>query len=121
MVEEKRFYKLSEVARILGKTRVTIWVNYIKTGKLKAFRTGKNWEVDKAELERFIGRSIDSVQKEYLTPKECATVLNRDIWTIRRYITTGLNGLFLKARKINGVWMVHKQDLDKFIEERMGN
>lgn len=120
--EEQQFYKLREVAVIIDKNKQTVW-QYIKNGKIQGVRIGRDWKVSKAELERYLGHPVMSKTpiKEFLTTRDCGEILGYDMWTIRRYILDGINGLKLKAQKINGVWLVHKTDLDNFIKERMGN
>jgi excisionase family DNA binding protein len=119
--EEKQFYSIPDIALILERRKQTIW-EYIKYGKLKGVRIGRNWKVSKEELERFVGHSVasDKPVKEFLTTQDCGDIMGLDKWSIRRYISYGINGLFLKARKVNGAWLVHRTDLDNFIKERMG-
>jgi excisionase family DNA binding protein len=50
---ELKVYTLKEVAEILQVTRRTIY-NYIKDGKLKAFKMGKYWRVRHEDLKEFI-------------------------------------------------------------------
>lgn len=118
--EEQQFYKLTEVAQIIGRDRLVVW-KYVKDGKIKAMKFGRVWKVPKDELERYLGHSIvsNTPVKEFLTTRDCGEILSYDMWTIRRYIQDGINGLKLKAQKVNGVWLVHKTDLDNFIKERM--
>lgn len=119
--EEKQFYSISDVAKILERRKQTIW-EYIKYGKLKGVRIGRNWKVSKEELERFVGHSIvsDKPVKEFLTTMDCGDIIGCEKESIRRFIISGDKGLFLKAQRVNGVWLVHRTDLDNFIKERMG-
>jgi excisionase family DNA binding protein len=118
--EEKQFYSISDVAKILERRKQTIW-EYIKYGKLKGVRIGRNWKVSKEELERFVGHSIvsDKPVKEFLTTMDCGDIIGCEKESIRRFIISGDKGLFLKAQRVNGVWLVHRTDLDNFIKERM--
>jgi excisionase family DNA binding protein len=119
--EEKIFYSLLDVSKILERRKQTVW-EYIKYGKLKGVRFGNNWKVSKDELERFVGHSVtsDKPVKEFLTTEDCGDIIGCGKECIRRYIISGDNGLYIKAQKVNGVWLVHKTDLDNFIKERMG-
>ena len=118
--EEKQFYSISDIAKIRDCSKQRVW-EYIKYGKLKGIKIGRNWKVSKEELERFLGHSIVSGEpvKEFLTTQDCGEILGLDKWSIRRYIISGINGVFLKAQKVNGVWLVHRTDLDRFISVRM--
>ena len=120
--EEKQFYSISDIAKIRDCSKQRVW-EYIKYGKLKGIKIGRNWKVSKEELERFVGHPIVSGEpvKEFLTTQDCGDILGLDKWSIRRYIISGINGVFLKAQKVNGVWLVHRTDLDNFIKERMHN
>jgi len=50
---EKEFYTAEELA---GKLRVNIMTiyRYIKAGKLKAYKLGKEFRIDKEEFNRFL-------------------------------------------------------------------
>ena len=47
-----RVYTLEEVCEILSITKRTVY-NYIKAGKLKAFKMGKYWRVTEESLRAF--------------------------------------------------------------------
>ena len=48
-------FTLTEVASILRVGRVTAW-RLVTSGKLRAFRAGKNWRVQQVDLEKFIDK-----------------------------------------------------------------
>ncbi|MCD6510613.1 MAG: IS607 family transposase [Thermoprotei archaeon] len=50
----ERFYKVSEVARMLNVSAVAVR-KWIKSGKLGARRIGKLWMIPESELKRFLG------------------------------------------------------------------
>lgn len=52
MAKDIEVYTLKEIQDLLQVTRRTLY-NWIKGGKLKAFRIGKEWRVTKEELQRF--------------------------------------------------------------------
>lgn len=52
MAKDIEVYTLEEVQRLLQVTRRTLY-NWIKSGKLKAFRAGRQWRVTKEALEDF--------------------------------------------------------------------
>lgn len=52
MAKDIEVYTLKEIEDLLQVTRRTLY-NWIKGGKLRAFRIGKEWRVAKEELERF--------------------------------------------------------------------
>lgn len=52
MSKDIEIYTLEEIQEILHVTRRTIY-NWIKDGKLKAFKVGKGWRVTREALEDF--------------------------------------------------------------------
>jgi len=52
MAKDLEVYTLEEIAELLQVTRRTLY-NWIKDGKLKAFKIGKQWRVTKEALEDF--------------------------------------------------------------------
>lgn len=52
MAKDIEVYTLKEIEDLLHVTRRTLY-NWIKGGKLKAFRIGKEWRVTKEALEEF--------------------------------------------------------------------
>lgn len=52
-MEKITVYTLKEVAKILKVSRQTIY-NYLKAGRLKATKIGKEYRVTKEDLEEFI-------------------------------------------------------------------
>ena len=52
MAKDIEVYTLKEIEALLHVTRRTLY-NWIKGGKLKAFRIGKEWRVTKEALEEF--------------------------------------------------------------------
>jgi excisionase family DNA binding protein len=49
-------YTVKEVAIILKVTYRTVW-NYIKAGKLKAGKIGREWKVAETDLREFVNNS----------------------------------------------------------------
>lgn len=52
MAKDLEVYTLKEIEELLMVTRRTLY-NWIKGGKLQAFRIGKEWRVTKEALEKF--------------------------------------------------------------------
>jgi len=50
---EKEFYTPAELAEKLRVNKMTIY-RYIKAGKIKAYRLGKDFRIDIKEYERFL-------------------------------------------------------------------
>ena len=48
-----KFYTLKEVEQILKISPRTMH-NYIKDGKIKAFKVGQNWKISEEDLQKFI-------------------------------------------------------------------
>ncbi len=53
MDEKKEFYRAEYLAKKLDVNIMTIY-RYIKGGKLKAYKIGKEYRIDKEEFERFL-------------------------------------------------------------------
>lgn len=52
-MNDKQFYTAQELAETLGYNIMTIY-RYIKSGKLKAYKVGKEFRIDKNEFEKFL-------------------------------------------------------------------
>ena len=52
-MNEKEFYRAEDLAEKLGVNIMTIY-RYIKAGKLKAHKIGKEFRIPKDEFERFL-------------------------------------------------------------------
>jgi len=53
MKKEKEFYKPQEVAEMLRVNMMTIY-RYVKAGRLKAYKIGGEFRIDKEEYTRFL-------------------------------------------------------------------
>lgn len=51
--KEKQFYTAQELAEMLGFNIMTIY-RYIKSGKLKAYKFGKDFRIDNAEFQSYL-------------------------------------------------------------------
>ena len=56
MTEKREFYLAEELAKKLRVHIMTIY-RYIKAGKLKAYKIGKEFRVDKNEFQAFLKRA----------------------------------------------------------------
>lgn len=54
--QEKEFYKAEDLAEKLDVNIMTIY-RYIKAGKIKAYKFGKEFRVEKNEFESFLKKS----------------------------------------------------------------
>jgi len=52
----KDFYTAKELAEILSLNVMTIY-RYIDAGKLKAYKIGKEFRIERAEFERFMNKA----------------------------------------------------------------
>lgn len=50
---EKDFYKAEDLAKSLEVNIMTIY-RYIKAGRIKAYKIGREFRIDKKEFERFL-------------------------------------------------------------------
>ncbi len=53
MIKEKAFYKAEDLAKMFEVNIMTIY-RYIKAGKLKAYKIGREFRIDKIEFNRFL-------------------------------------------------------------------
>ncbi len=73
---DKDFISTTELAKVLGISRVAVFKK-IKSGKIKAFKVGRNFVIDKKELGKIlekgltdkqrteIGKAVEKTVKEY--------------------------------------------------------
>ena len=52
---QKEFYKTEELAEKLRVSVMTIY-RYIKAGKVKAYKIGKEFRIDKSEFQSFLNK-----------------------------------------------------------------
>jgi len=55
MAQEKEFYLVEELAKRLRVSNMTIY-RYIKAGRLKAYKIGKEFRIDKNEFNKFLDK-----------------------------------------------------------------
>jgi len=55
-MEQKELYTARELAEKLRVNIMTIY-RYIKAGKLKAYKIGKEFRIDKKEFQRFLNKT----------------------------------------------------------------
>ena len=53
MTKDKEFYKAEDLAELLEVNIMTIY-RYIKSGRLKAYKIGRDFRIDKAEFQSFL-------------------------------------------------------------------
>lgn len=53
MIKEKEFYKAEDLAELLEVNIMTIY-RYIKAGRLKAYKLGREFRIDKNEFNTFL-------------------------------------------------------------------
>lgn len=57
MIKDKQFYKAEDLANLLDVNIMTIY-RYIKSGRLVAYKIGREFRVDKNEFNRFLKNAI---------------------------------------------------------------
>ena len=55
-MKQEKFYTARELADILKLNIMTIY-RYIKAGKLKAYKIGKEFRIEKKEFQRFLDKT----------------------------------------------------------------
>lgn len=58
----KQFYSTTELAKLLGISRITVFKK-IKKGEIEAVRIGRNYAIDKKYLPQLKGRALNSQEK----------------------------------------------------------
>ena len=53
MIKEKDFYKAEDLAKLLEVNIMTIY-RYIKAGRLKAYKLGREFRIEKSEFNTFL-------------------------------------------------------------------
>jgi len=53
MIKEKAFYKAEDLAKLLEVNIMTIY-RYIKAGRLRAYKIGREFRIDKKEFSDFL-------------------------------------------------------------------
>jgi excisionase family DNA binding protein len=53
MSKEKEFYKAEDLAKLLDVNIMTIY-RYIKAGRLRAYKIGREFRIDKEEFQAFL-------------------------------------------------------------------
>lgn len=61
----KNYFSVSELAEILGISRVAVFKK-IKKGEIKAKRFGRLWLIKDKELKNILGKVLTSTQKKFL-------------------------------------------------------
>ncbi|HUX36195.1 MAG TPA: helix-turn-helix domain-containing protein [Candidatus Paceibacterota bacterium] len=56
MPSPKEFYLVEELAEKLRLSNMTIY-RYIKAGKVKAYKFGKEFRIDRVEFEKFLNKT----------------------------------------------------------------
>lgn len=64
-MENKRFYTVLEVAKMLGISRIAVFKK-IKSGELRAKKIGRNFAFAKNEVEAILGKSLSRDQKKVI-------------------------------------------------------
>lgn len=81
-IDKDNYYSITETARILGVSRVTIWKR-IQAGKLKAERIGHIFAIPKSEFGHIKATELTEAQKKVIeegvkkTVKEYGETLKR--------------------------------------------
>lgn len=55
MANQKEFYLVEELAKKLRVSNMTIY-RYIKAGKVKAYKIGKEFRIEEAEFNKFLDK-----------------------------------------------------------------
>jgi excisionase family DNA binding protein len=65
-MEEKEFYSLPELAKILGISRMAVHKK-VKAGLIKARRAGRSYIVDRSTVDIILGKNLDEKDKEQMS------------------------------------------------------
>lgn len=76
MAKDIEVYTLEELGELLQVTRRTLY-NWIKSGKLRAFKVGKEWRVTKETLEDFVQTGTEPQTEAIVYTKELLQQIER--------------------------------------------
>lgn len=62
-MEEKDFYSIPELARLLGISRIALYRKVV-TGKIKARRIGRNFAIPKSIVSGILGKTLTKNDKQ---------------------------------------------------------
>ncbi|GEM_PF-3334400 len=62
-MEEKKFYTLPELAKVLGISRIAVFKK-VKRGKINAIRIGRNWVVPAENINHSINKTTPPTQEQ---------------------------------------------------------
>ncbi len=101
-------YTVKELAKILGISESALW-KLIDMGRIEVVRIGCAVRIPQEEAERL--QAWFWRDKLYLSINDVAHLLKVSYKTVYRKIRRG----FLPARKINGRYLIHPDDLDRLL------
>jgi putative resolvase len=55
-IKDKEFYKAGDLAELFEVNIMTIY-RYIKAGRLKAYKIGRDFRIDKVEFDKFLNNA----------------------------------------------------------------
>lgn len=62
-MKNKRFFSTTELAKILGISRIAVYKK-IKKGEIKAIKVGRNFIIDKKELDHILNKELTKKDKQ---------------------------------------------------------
>lgn len=62
-MKDKKFLSTTELAKILGISRIAVYKK-IKKGEIKAMRVGRNFLIDKKDLNNILGKELTEKEKK---------------------------------------------------------
>jgi excisionase family DNA binding protein len=71
---ENRFFSTSEVAKLLGISRVAVFKK-IKTGEIKAKKVGRNFVIEEKYLSEILGETLTEAKRQEIEDAVKKTVL----------------------------------------------
>lgn len=73
-MENKQYYTVPEIAKILAISRVAVFKK-IKKGQIKAIKIGRNFAIPKKEMAIILGDSLTAEQKKVIDKAVKKTIL----------------------------------------------
>ena len=62
-MDNKRYYSLAQVGRLLGISRIAVYKK-VRKGEIEAIRIGRSWAVPASALEHLLGRALREKEKK---------------------------------------------------------
>lgn len=123
MQTEKMTLTIAQAALLSNVSKQAVYVALL-SGRLKAYKSGSRWRIEKEDLweyrrnlysrmkSKYQGEYIYQPENGIISIRESGRIAEMDYHKIYYFIRNGR----LKASRKGCAWVIHRADLDEFIE-----